>query len=107
VLFCILHDWDDARAGRILDTLRRAMSARARLLVAEYVLPDGDGASLGKWLDVHMMVVLGAAERTEAEYRRLFAAHGFRPSRSGGRSGRSSRRPSPRGWGTSRRPSGW
>jgi hypothetical protein len=81
VLFCILHDWDDAKAGRILDTLRRAMPARARLLVAEYVLPEGDGASFGKLLDVHMMVVLGGAERTEAEYRRLFAAHGFRLTR--------------------------
>jgi hypothetical protein len=81
VLGHILHDWDDAKAGRILDTLRRAMPARARLLVVEYVLPEGDGASFGKLLDVHMMVVLGGAERTEAEYRRLFAAHGFRLTR--------------------------
>jgi hypothetical protein len=29
----ILHDWDDAKAGRILDTLRRAMPAGARLVL--------------------------------------------------------------------------
>jgi hypothetical protein len=73
----ILHDWDDARAGRILDNLRRAMPAGARLLLVEYILPEGDGASFGKLLDLHMMVAIGGLERTEAEYRRLFAAHGF------------------------------
>jgi hypothetical protein len=77
----VLHDWDDARAGAILDSLRRAMPAGARLLVVENVLPDGDGASFGKLLDLHMMVLAGGQERTEAEYRRLFAAHGFRLAR--------------------------
>jgi hypothetical protein len=87
VLGHIIHDWDDAKAGRILDNLRRAMSSGARLLVVEYVIPDvaavssGDGASLGKWLDLHMMLAAGGLERTEAEYRRLFAAHGFRLTR--------------------------
>jgi hypothetical protein len=77
----ILHDWDDAKAGLILDNLRRAMPAGAKLLLVEYVLPEGDGASFGKLLDLHMMVLLGGLERTEAEYRRLFAAHGFRLTR--------------------------
>jgi hypothetical protein len=77
----ILHDWDDAKAGLILDNLRRAMPAGARLLVVENVLPDGDGPSFGKLLDLHMMVVAGGLERTEAEHRRLFAAHGFRLTR--------------------------
>jgi hypothetical protein len=77
----ILHDWDDARAGRILANLRRATPAGARLLVVEYVLPDGDGQAFGKLLDLHMMVAIGGQERTEAEYRRLFAAHGFRLTR--------------------------
>ena len=76
-----------AKAGRILENLRRAMSSGARLLVVEYVIPDvaavasGNGASFGKWLDLHMMVAAGGLERTEAEYRRLFAAHGFRLTR--------------------------
>jgi hypothetical protein len=77
----ILHDWDDTRAGLILDTLHRAMPAGARLLVVEHVLPEGDGPSLGKLLDLHMMVVAGGLERTEAEYGRLFADHGFRLTR--------------------------
>ena len=87
VLGHIIHDWDDAKAGRILDSLRRAISSGARLLLVEYVIPDldavasGNGGWLSKWLDLHMMVAAGGLERTEAEYRRLFAAHGFRLTR--------------------------
>jgi hypothetical protein len=77
----ILHDWDDARAGLILDNLRRAMPAKARLLLIEYVVPADGGPSFSHLLDLHMMVVLGGLERTEAEYRHLFAAHGFRLTR--------------------------
>jgi O-methyltransferase domain len=51
-------------------------------LVVEYVVPEvGDGASFAKWLDLHMMVAADGRERTEAEYRRLFADHGFRLTR--------------------------
>jgi len=57
------------------------MPAGAKLLVVEYVLPEGDGAAFAKLLDLHMMVAIGGLERTEAEYRRLLAAHGFRLTR--------------------------
>jgi hypothetical protein len=36
---------------------------------------------MGNWLDLHMMVAAGGLERTEAEYRHLFAANGFRLTR--------------------------
>jgi O-methyltransferase domain len=87
VLGHIIHDWDDTKAGIILDNLRRAISPRGRLLVVEYVLPEvgktstSSGASFGKLLDLHMMAVLGGIERTETEYRRLFSDHGFRLAR--------------------------
>jgi hypothetical protein len=78
----IIHDWDDEKAGLNLDKLRRAIPARGRLLVVEYVVPErGDGASFSKWIDLHMMVAAGGLERTETEYRRLLADHGFRLSR--------------------------
>ena len=57
------------------------MPAGARLLGVEHVLPEGAGQASGKLTDVNMMVIAGGRERTEAEYRRLFAAHGFRPTR--------------------------
>jgi hypothetical protein len=77
----VLHDWDDSKAGVILDTLRRAMRPDARLLAVEYVLPDGDGQVFGKLLDLQIMVAFGGLERTEVEYRHLFVAHGFRLTR--------------------------
>ncbi len=87
ILGHILHDWNDAQAGVILDNLRSAMSAEARLLIVEYVIPEaGDavedaGTSFAKLLDLHIMVVAGGLERTETEYRRLLAWHGFRLTR--------------------------
>ena len=57
------------------------MPAGARLLGVEHVLPEDAGQASGKLTAVNMMVIAGGRERTEAEYRRLFAAHGFRPTR--------------------------
>src|SRR5262245_2330669 len=77
----IIHDWDDAKAGLILDNLRRAASPKARILLIEYVVPTDKSSPFSKLLDLHMMVVFGGCERTEEEYRQLFAAHGFRLTR--------------------------
>ena len=81
VLAQILHDWDDERCIAILRQCRRAMPARAKLLVIELVLPSGEEPFFGKWLDLHMLVLLGARERTAAEYNALFRTAGFALSR--------------------------
>jgi hypothetical protein len=73
----ILHDWDDERSVAILRQCRRAMSAHGKLLVVELVLPPGEEPFFGKWLDIHMLVLLGARERTATEYEALFRATGF------------------------------
>jgi hypothetical protein len=74
----ILHDWDDERALRILRNCRQAMTAPARLLVLEVVLPDRSPASpAGAVNDINMLVLTGGRERTESEYRAMFAAAGF------------------------------
>jgi hypothetical protein len=77
----VLHDWDDERCLTILRTCRRAMTARARLLVVELLIPPGDGPSFAKSQDVNMLVNPGGRERTEAEYRALFAAAGLELTR--------------------------
>ena len=51
------------------------MGHRLNLLGGNFVV------KFAKLLDVNMMVILGSLERTEAEYRRLLAAHGFRLTR--------------------------
>jgi hypothetical protein len=78
MLKSVLHDWGDEDAVRILRTCRRAMGERARLLVIERVVPEGNAPAEAKLFDINMLVVLGGKERTEGEYRSLFEAGGFR-----------------------------
>jgi hypothetical protein len=77
----IIHDWDDEKATRILKNVHRAMGRDGRLLVVEGVILPGNDPAFGKLLDLHMMVVPGGKERTEAEYRKLFEGAGFRLTR--------------------------
>jgi predicted O-methyltransferase YrrM len=81
VLAQILHDWDDEQSGQILRNCRRAIPADGRLLVVEEVIPARNEPSIGKWLDLHMLVMLGGRERTEAEYAALLADAGFELTR--------------------------
>lgn len=77
VLSQILHDWDDERAAAILRSSRASMSSAGRLLVIEQVVPDGDGPSFSKELDLLMLVLLGGKERSETEWRALLDEGGF------------------------------
>jgi hypothetical protein len=77
----VLHNWDDVAAVKILRTCRQAMTEQARLLVAERVIPPGDSPAEAKLFDINMLVILGAQERTEPEYRALFQAAGFNLTR--------------------------
>ncbi len=79
ILSWILHDWDDSRSTDILVQCRRAMSAQAKLLVVERVIPPGNEPSPGKLIDIHMLLInAGGRERTEDEWRALLEAGGFR-----------------------------
>jgi hypothetical protein len=40
----VLHDRDDARSVRILNSCRAAMAAEARVLIAERLIPDDPAA---------------------------------------------------------------
>ncbi|MGH2371297.1 MAG: methyltransferase [Chloroflexota bacterium] len=78
VLKTILHDWDDARAARILERCRQAMSPRGRVVVVERLLPERAAQGAGGFLgDVMMLVETGGQERTEGEFCALFAAAGL------------------------------
>jgi hypothetical protein len=77
----VIHDWDDARAIRILETCRAAMEPETKLLIVEGVYPpriDGSPESAGAARnDVNMMVVTGGRQRSEAEFRALYHAAGL------------------------------
>jgi O-methyltransferase domain/Dimerisation domain len=74
----VIHDWDDADAQRVLTTCREAMPVGARLILVEAIVPERahDGPDAIR-MDVHMLMLLGARERTEAQFRRLLADAGF------------------------------
>lgn len=73
----IIHDWNDDQSRAILKNCRAAMPSNGRLLLAEFVLPDGPEPFHGKWFDLAMMTVTGGQERTESEYRALLDDCGF------------------------------
>jgi hypothetical protein len=77
----IIHDWDDEQSRTILANVRQAGGKAATLLLVESVIPPGNEPFNAKWLDLNMLVIPGGKERTEAEYRELYAAAGFRLSR--------------------------
>jgi O-methyltransferase domain/Dimerisation domain len=82
VLKQIIHDWDDEKSVEILATCRKAMEAGSRLILVERVVPvraeeSADARSVFM-TDVHMLVMFGSKERTEAEYGVLMEKAGLR-----------------------------
>lgn len=77
----IIHDWDDEKATLILRNIRRAMKPESRVLVLETLLSGENVPAHAKFLDLTMMLIPGGKERTEDEYRRLFAQSGLRLTR--------------------------
>jgi hypothetical protein len=81
----VIHDWNDDRATAILRNVHRAMPQHGKLLIAEGVYPSridqsdsGRGAAAN---DVNMLVCTGGRQRSEAEFRSLYAASGFKLTR--------------------------
>ncbi len=77
----IIHDWPDEKAVQILRNVRTAAGPRATVLLIELVIPKHDRDFPGKWVDLEMLLNLGARERTAAEYRALLSQAGFRMTR--------------------------
>jgi hypothetical protein len=77
ILSQIVHDWNDQRSLAILKTCRRAIAPTGKLLLVEMVIAPGNQTDFGKFLDLHMLALVGGRERTEAEYRTLLAKAGF------------------------------
>jgi hypothetical protein len=77
----LLHDYDDDDCLKMLQNVRKQMRPDSRVLVLEKTVPTDDTPGPGRWLDVHVMLLTGGRERTEEEYRALFAKAGFRLAR--------------------------
>jgi len=77
----IIHDWTDEQCVQILKACRKAVNPGGKLLVVDNVIPLGNEFHPGKFLDIQMMLFPGGRERTEKEFRELFAASGWKLSR--------------------------
>ena len=78
----VIHDWNDERAVAILNNCHRAVSPNSKLLIVEGVYPlriDQSDLSRGAAAnDVNMLVCTGGRQRSEAEFRSLYDAAGFK-----------------------------
>lgn len=77
----VVHDWDDDRAITILINCRQAMRASGRLLLLETVLPEDNSMHFSKILDLNMLAMSSGRERTQAQFRWLLTAAGFKMRR--------------------------
>ncbi len=77
----ILHDWSDEESVKILKAIRRSAPPHAKLLLAEWLVPEGGQPSWTLFVDLIMLTELTGKERTEPEFRELLARAGFRVDR--------------------------
>jgi hypothetical protein len=77
LLMEIIHDWGDDESVAILQAVRRAAAAGAKLLLIETIVPDDPGPDWSKMLDIHMLTLLGGRQRTAHEYEALLSRAGF------------------------------
>jgi hypothetical protein len=77
LLMEVIHDWGDAESVVILQAVRRAAPAHARLLLIEQMVPEDPGPHWAKTLDILMLALLGGRQRTRQEYVALFDRAGF------------------------------
>jgi orsellinic acid C2-O-methyltransferase len=81
LLKSVIHDWDDDRSVAILRNCRAAMPPGGAVLVVEPIMPARPEPSPDMFFmvmsDLNMLVCTGGRERTEAEFRTVFAAAGL------------------------------
>jgi len=77
----IIHDWDDARAIRVLRSCHEAMDQDSRVLVIDAVMKPGNEPDPNKDMDLGIMALTPGKERTEAEFRALLERAGLQLTR--------------------------
>jgi hypothetical protein len=77
----IIHDWPDESCIKILKACRKGVHPGGKLLVVDDVIQPGNDFYPGKFLDLQMLIFPGGKERTEKQFRELFAAGGWKWSR--------------------------
>lgn len=81
ILSRVIHNWADEKAIAILEVVRGAMLPNGLLLLFETMIRAGNRLSYPLLSDLNMVIRTGGCERSEAEYRALFKASGFKLTR--------------------------
>src|SRR5207248_9978923 len=77
ILMEIIHDWPYKDAVAILQAVRRAAPAEATLFIIETIVPAGPAPDCSKMLDIHMLTLSGAKQRTLREYHTFLEQSGL------------------------------
>jgi len=77
----IIHDWPDELCVQLLKACRASVNSGGRLLVIDNVIQPGNDFSPGKFIDLQMLIFPSGCERTEKQFRSLFAAAGWELTR--------------------------
>jgi hypothetical protein len=77
VLKHILHDFQEPECLALLKNVREAVAPDGKVLVIEYVPGGNNERDFGNVIDLWLMLLLGAKERTLPEYTELFARAGL------------------------------
>ena len=75
----VIHDWNDQDSLKILSQVRNAAPEGSKLLLVEQLMPEAPGPHWVKMLDIHMMALFAARQRSADEYHRLAEQCGFAP----------------------------
>jgi hypothetical protein len=74
----VIHDWADDKAVAILKIIRAVVPAKGRVLLFETMIRSEKRLSYPLLSDLNMVIRTGGRERTEAGYRALYKAAGFK-----------------------------
>ncbi|MEY2928109.1 MAG: hypothetical protein RL367_2586, partial [Pseudomonadota bacterium] len=77
ILMEVIHDWADAPAAQILETVRKSAPTHAAILLIETEVPDSREPDWSKTLDIVMLTLFAAKQRTAAQYRALLGPVGL------------------------------
>ncbi len=78
----ILHAFEDEVCIQLLESIGKSMIGKGKVLLVETVINNDNKAAFGKMLDLQMLIgTENGKERTEAEFKTIFKAAGFRLSR--------------------------
>jgi hypothetical protein len=77
----VIHDWNDDEATRILQATRSSAPSHAKLLLAEFLVPEDGKPHWNLFVDLLMLGELTGKERTKSEFSDLLAGAGFKLDR--------------------------